>query len=394
MARWLLVWAFVVVSMGAQAQVSTILRQRQPALIWVNNGTVRLNADSDAVVLRAEKNKPTEKILNGSDLELEVVFDFFEGRAIASRNSKTGDVLEIVHIGPKAKEVDARWKVDLKSNKNLPALLLPLENGKYLGFAFMPSFMEGKQGYPMAILRPSGEDRQLQVESCFTFDLSIPEPYTRLNASNAAERLAISVELSRVQPVRTPKHLFAVYANPGYITVFRARDGRLLREVKVFPSITDKERFSQKTLPCILGFQPTRDGDLLFATRGEDAVRHGVELERLYQAKWRERGGISSSDFQMLQQSSLEAREATNKAHPQIYWWRLNPEQGTLQEVAAPKNAPRSLAAFRTEEDFHWILNEDESIRLLTSQQVGNASSLRQAEKRRFEPQPKNQGKR
>ena len=158
------------------------------------------------------------------------------------------------------------------------------------------------------------------------------------------------------QLIRFPGGLALVAKRPGYIWLFDERMGSLRRLVKVVPRVTEDRLGPPQQLEwAILGCQPRQNGHLLIASRDESAVLDAV-------ASYPTRKNLKYLEDEAQQKANLEQEKASLLRWPQIRWWDLDPEDGTLTEEPPPQGAPDRIWELQILHSFKFRYRPDGSV--------------------------------
>jgi hypothetical protein len=155
--------------------------------------------------------------------------------------------------------------------------------------------------------------------------------------------------------VRAGNHLVFAHQSYGRFVVLDTRTLKT-RLVRLFPKIEDKRLWDFEGLGfehALLGMQPRQNGHVLIASRSEEAVLKARDLERKAQAQVlpvdhrdpARRQELLREAWQNQDRKDLvqNYRDVGAAQYPEVLWWDLDPETGTLTREPAPHGAPGEL---------------------------------------------------
>lgn len=220
---------------------------------------------------------------------------------------------------------------------------VPLRNGRYFVYVALKSLTDGKSGSHMALFRKNERGELLQ-DALVAYPFS--EPLCRFTGKRGPDgkpAFAIPDKWSVVQqtffepPVVVQDFICVFNRQTGWVLIFSREDGSLKRTVRVFSGVDEEriQRDGSKLEVGLLCLQATREGDLLIASRMEDAVLHS----RILFASYPDRMLPGQAPFEAEKAFVPDQRNSV-KAWPDLLYWRMDPETGNLQ-----RDSPRGLPA-------------------------------------------------
>lgn len=146
--------------------------------------------------------------------------------------------------------------------------------------------------------------------------------------------------------------LVMVNRHYGFLWVFDEK-GAFRRRLSLFDLGKDETLCQIRTYwnheRAVLGIQPTREGQVLVATRSMDAVLFARKNEPLLNA-----------DGEPERPALFEARRRWAwQDHPDIWWWLVDPKNGTVSRTSAPFGAPLLMTEDIAQSGLVWGYNQD-----------------------------------
>jgi hypothetical protein len=212
------------------------------------------------------------------------------------------------------------------------ALAKSCENGELVIDRILDMGLEGEYGVPLPT--------KLGVGPEVTSGMGTSDKYALL-------------QLSPVIVGRTEKFIALTHTLPGYIWLLAtSKENPSLELVRIFPGVTEKLLDAGSELEyAVLDVQPTQNGNLLFATRSEEAVILGAS-------------GIPKpncvADFQNQEfRDRLRFRRMMSlRNFPDLKWYELDPESKTFTEKPSPPGIPVKLTQIEDVQKFHFWFDE------------------------------------
>ncbi len=191
-------------------------------------------------------------------------------------------------------------------------------------------------------------------------DMGLPEAFATESAvgenkdNQASKGSALhEVKLSALNPkyrynsadfvVHTPDFLILAAGQTGFIWILdKRKEVPSLNFRKLFGCVNEKSLAKPDEIEwSILGMQPMPDGDVLIASRSEDAVKHARQLFP-----------TPTLHLKLMQDPAhMKQREQNMKDsvefYPEICWWKLDPESGVITRVDPPVNFPTKLPSLK-----------------------------------------------
>jgi hypothetical protein len=238
-----------------------------------------------------------------------------------------------------------RWHLEAsyEIGKDKPGCRIFAFGNSFLAIATLAPFVASGQASHFAILKPD-DHNNLNVHKL-------------LNMESGGHAPAIFVPLV----AQIPSGWAVVSIRTGHIWLIREQAGTSsLKKIKLFDSVKDKELSSMGTIdPPILGCQPDPDGFLLLASRSEDVVINGRSMAKALASSGaggdgkntaddRKSIGDNNDDPNAIREALMRQVKDTSpieekvlEAYPEILWWKLDPENGSIQRTSTPSGAPR-----------------------------------------------------
>lgn len=217
------------------------------------------------------------------------------------------------------------------------ATILPLRNGKFLGFVRNLQATElraqGKPCGPVVLLAP---DRQGELVVTDWLDLSLGKPYYKVSPKAgeslyAYPSLQADVSLDPL-PMRVGETIVLPSYSTGFLFVFSAQDGKFLRRIDFFGIGEDRlqEPFSGAALIALL---PTREGSLLVAHRPTVSGGAPPSLD----PDLAQTPEVQAAHLEKLERTARE----NGKAEPTVRWTLVDPATGEQSFFPEPEGLPR-----------------------------------------------------
>lgn len=135
--------------------------------------------------------------------------------------------------------------------------------------------------------------------------------------------------LSPTPFVRVDEGFILTADHVGLFWLFDSK-GRLRKRIRLFSSVTEERLADRDTLEhAVLGFQPRGDGQVLIASRTESAFLHARE-------KYPRDESLETMGKADVQKENARQEQKSLAAYPELKWWLLNPEDGSLSEAEPP----------------------------------------------------------
>jgi hypothetical protein len=266
---------------------------------------------------------------------------YVDGRFLFARSHKVVTEKETFMNEEILEYVDKRWELIAfyRHPKGLIELF-PIHGDLFVGITMHAHALENNgKSYPFGLFR-LGNKRDLILSD--VFDANLEKPF--FNSSHALNYPNLVSSIISGQCSFTDKCL-VVGGDYGHFWVFNADNGNFIKLIRLFPNVTDRILEKNELFPGILGFQPRQDGDILIASRSEDAVLNA------WKTFPRPDDGVIKKTLDWLGQ--------TNKFNPMIYWWILEPTSGKFYEVAKPYEVIDRLHKNEDIMNFNWRFKYD-----------------------------------
>jgi len=246
-------------------------------------------------------------------------------------------------------------------SRHLPAVALPLGNGRILG-VHLNAVGEGKDASYFGIYRRTEEGAYafmdpwpMELKAPLRMQVAPPgqRPYQAYNPALNVISGAAADFLWGV--VTTPRHHVLLHATSGIAWVFDTEEGQLRRVAPLYPAMLEHLDDLSAIERVFLAWQADHAGRVLLASRSEEAVFHARALTAKAVAE------VGSAPATPNLKSNPEAWEAYRtgmeryakrmqeaqleglRAFPTLHWWSFDPEDGTYAPAAAPEGAPAGL---------------------------------------------------
>jgi hypothetical protein len=147
----------------------------------------------------------------------------------------------------------------------------------------------------------------------------------------------------------------------GTVLMFKAENGSPLGKALLYPSVETELQRRRPIERSILGYRPTPDGDLILATRTEDAV---LNARGIFQDGVSFRGMDAETRARRLKEVQSEALVA----FPDLLWWRFSPGTRDFLPISHPIGLPSSLRTFDELKGFQfWVDSKGNPVSSLSS---------------------------
>ncbi len=227
--------------------------------------------------------------------------------------------------------------------------LFPLNRDLLLGLSPMPgSIVSSGKSYPFGIYRigESGEAKLIK-----TYDIGLEKPFFEGSKCNYPVFRETIIRLDRV----ANDDYFALFHRAGVFWVFSRSDGRLKRVIKL-GNLGEKELQSGSMLEVITCVQPSRDGSWVLSTRDLDMATEG----------FKNMGPIPNAVTNPnRKQDVANHQKMLMKMYPDMFWYRLDPGTGRLEEMAKPVGAPDQVTSPEAEFAFQWRIDAHDRIEFM-----------------------------
>lgn len=333
-------------------------------LVWgqgISTVQDRVVWDQDRVVyLRGALNPPVARILNRKG---EVVRNLQMPPLLPDSlpdwnvHFVDGQFLQVVNRGPfilpKGRQFETEvlinqgsdgWKPlgKLTGERFLPSLI-PLSKDRFLGVAMTQSaIVKDGKCFPFGVylLKENGE---IQLDEPMEGGLDKPV----FKKEKGWNYPFLQTTFIKQETALTEDYL-VLGSQWGYFWVFRRDTGRLRRLVRLYPEADEAFLSKYPPVQIVLGFQPTRAGDILIASRAKDALLEG--------AKEMAKPVALAMDPDTRGRTRRWA-DSFNATYPLVFWWNLDPEQGRITEAATPITPPKALFSQVEVLNFNWRFN-------------------------------------
>lgn len=232
--------------------------------------------------------------------------------------------------------------------RNLPWILLPLENGKFIGVHSNPVH-KGERESLFAIYRSNVESPVLQFDEVCDMGLEGIKidgvPYgTSMIKSLMDQGLFrfLATEMAAMGYFRTHSYFCFTHASSGLIWVFHTKNGTLKGLYPLYDKVLTLLNQPGRIETAILRAQPQPDGHLILASRTEDAV---MNARKHYPQPWKQ-PHISEAVLknpvllEELKRKLISQADPGFKVFPELIWWDFNPESGKFTKIDTPSGAP------------------------------------------------------
>lgn len=228
-----------------------------------------------------------------------------------------------------------------------------LDGGKILVLAaFEPLRLKADLGY-LGILRPD-DAGNLNLDSIVAPSFEIWDKAALAAQGSAgaswmtAGRTPILEDFMQATLTHANEKLIIVLRASGYILSLSGNTGMILKEELLFPSVLSKDHADKKKECAILAWRTEENGDLLVASRSEDAV---LNARSIYRQPYSPDDG-PYVDY--LNKATAKALEA----FPEILWWTFSFDGGSLVRRPTPQGMPGRLMNmdFFKKFDFHMTI--------------------------------------
>jgi len=255
----------------------------------------------------------------------------------------------------------ARWVVGPRQ----PGCRILAMGAHFLATATMATFQDGNQSSRVAVLT-QGRGNDLRLKRLID-----------LGPKEGPQGIFVPWALA------LPDGWALVHFRTGHLWTIRALGDRIqTRPYKVFDKVPDRALAGNMPLDvAVLGCQPGPTGDLLIATRSEDAVLKGRAFAKSVSPELGQPGWV---DPELLKDPSPQARETVRRAveaygkrqdelqdtvepkvleaFPELLWWELDPREGTLRRCEPPAGAPSRIGSLEVLKSFRFRFRVDGSL--------------------------------
>ncbi len=303
---------------------------------------------------------PHPKPLQGGSL---LCYDYCNGRLYAREHRRAQDAeglffftaIFVFEEGKWRVLAQGKWRPTAREQDQhpVPFELYELGNGKYLSVG---SMLKGKGQRPFYIWRVSSSG---DFEVTDSFDAGLGKPFFKPDGKHQYPGL---FDLGLYPITRCGGYLVAASQASGYFWVVDSGKGNLKRVVRLFNGLSEDVVEKKAGLPVLLGVQPTRDGDLLIASRTETAGLFGDDTRFQHP----DSAGTSSESWwsEFLRFHNRHADESS-KAFPVVQWWHFYLGDGRLHEVATPQNVKSRIECADDLRNFNWRFKPDGNLLFL-----------------------------
>jgi hypothetical protein len=134
--------------------------------------------------------------------------------------------------------------------------------------------------------------------------------------------------------------------------------------VKIYSNVNETRLRRNDLMQCITGAQARSDGYLLVSSHSEDYVLEGRSF-----GPWKENADLwftadtPQADVDANIRKYQENANATLRAYPEVFWWRLDPATGQIQRERPPENVPDRVDSVGKLLNFNWCFRPDGSLK-------------------------------
>lgn len=237
-----------------------------------------------------------------------------------------------------------------KSGKTKISGFRVLEGGKILILAaFEPLRLKADLGY-LGILRPDDAET-LNLDAIVTPSFDVWDKAALASQGGAATgwmtsgRTPILEDFMQASFTHANEKVIVVLRASGYILSLSGNSGMIQKEALLFPSVLSKDHADKKKECAILAWRAEENGDLLVASRSEDAV---LNARSIYRQPYSPEDGPYVEYLNKVTAKALEA-------FPEILWWNFSFDGGSLVRTPTPHGMPSRLMNmdFFKKFDFH-----------------------------------------
>lgn len=323
-----------------------------PAQTFPRHSLVQFWRSQDLLTLR-DGSGSLRALPGGKELPWQAPRDFRELHATdegfwANRLAGRGGAFEVeVHHSPDGLhwQLHTVWRARDQAPR---ARIFALGKGRFLAIAPMAPFQKDRDASNFAVLRTRRE-AHLEVDALLPMGLKQGGPGW--------------IFVPKVAPL--PDGWALLNPRTGHIWLVRSSDEGVvrIRTLKVFDAVPDAAVGNLGSLePPLVAWQARPDGTLLLATRTEEATLKARAFARRMKELAQPPGGAKLSQGDQLaealasaQPEALEAfkkkaselgnvgEAETLEAFPELLWWTLDGQTGTLKREPVPEGAPHRL---------------------------------------------------
>jgi hypothetical protein len=257
--------------------------------------------------------------------------------ALRKEGAKEGTVRLGLHRSPDAKAWELAATLEVGPTDTRISSVRVLGGGWYILQSSLAQFSIDRKTSPLALGKINAEGR-IRVHSLVDLQLPMDLPLQALGLVFAP--LAIPVDRGWVM----------IHAKTGWGWIIRLSTEGVpnVRRFQIFPGLETALKKGTDLELAVLAAQPTKDGDVLIATRSDEAVKtcraiaatfkngtHGRPVPLQENAKPIEKAK-AAADAMAHSSDTKDYRFAEDlavKAHPQVLWWELDPDTGKLTRV-------------------------------------------------------------
>ena len=229
--------------------------------------------------------------------------------------------------------------------------IIPLKNGKYLLPATRP-IIEDDNGFHLFGIYRKNKQNHLELEKNLTDAFSKPHwP----KAGDQSYSLEDSTRMGLFHVCRTNSKIVIHFPDIGWFFVFSPEDGRFLRKARVFLDVSeDAIRAGKEFGPVGLGFEPRKDGRIIFSTMSKDYVLLAIDLfpRPLFKPEFMDKDQLLAEYVEKYK----EVEDQRIKKWPHVLWWEFDPDTGIFDRIPTPDGFPDKL---KGREDFYWRIRAD-----------------------------------
>jgi hypothetical protein len=243
----------------------------------------------------------------------------------------------------------------------------PIDSNFYLMSAYA-GFRLGDKSSPVAIGKRNDGGR---IEIVELIELPIAGPYLQKESKTEKPEKSDALGFRSLTPkytryffnlgksgiVRSSSGLVMASFETGFIWNIRssASGSPSIKRSSLFRIQKEDLEAGKKFEYGILGMQPSPSGSVLIATRSQDAV-------------WKSRSKYATEPVMSkgteaekgkLEADQLAAFNGSIKEYPEIEWWSLEPETGTVRPEQAPINVPDRFTDYESFKKFRFRFKPD-----------------------------------
>ena len=278
---------------------------------------------------------------------------------IKEMDSKNTDVAFTRHILWRREGED--WVIDamIEAPRAVFFPIVPLKNGKYLLPATRPIIEDERGAYLFGIFTKNKKN-QLELEKPLTDVFSKPH---WAKTGGQLYSLQDSTKMGLFHVCRTDTKIVVHFPDVGWFFVFSPEDGRYLRKARVFLDVSeDAIRAGKEFGPVGLGFEPRRDGRVVFATMSKEYVELAIEMfptPTLADMGIKPEDMDKSSSLTIQLEKLKEVEDKRIKKWPQVLWWEFDPDTGKFDRIPTPEGFPDKLKGRDDAWNFDWRIRAD-----------------------------------